>query len=118
MFNNILLDNFNLSTTIRIYRPRVATAKASNKSNKNGVLSIEQFIGEKFQKATLECLKAEAVVQGCKKSFPRNFAKFTGKHLCQSFFFNKESLAQVFSCGFCEISKNTFLTEYVWWLLL
>ena len=44
---------------------------------------------------------------------------FTGKHLCQSFFFNKvaalratfikkETLAQVFSCEFCEISKNTF----------
>ena len=49
---------------------------------------------------------------------PRNFAKFTAKHLCQSLFFNKvsgacnfikkETLAQVFSCEFCEISKNTF----------
>ena len=25
----------------------------------------------------------------CKKFVPRNFAKFTGKHLCQSLFFNK-----------------------------
>ena len=25
----------------------------------------------------------------CKKGVLRNFAKFTGKHLCQSFFFNK-----------------------------
>ena len=25
----------------------------------------------------------------CKKGFLRNFIKFTGKHLCQSFFFNK-----------------------------
>ena len=24
------------------------------------------------------------------------------------------TLAQVFSCEFCEISKNTFFTEYVW----
>ena len=51
--------------------------------------------------------------------------KFTGKHLCQNLFFNKvagaacnfikkESLAQVFSCEFCEISKNTFLTEHFW----
>ena len=32
----------------------------------------------------------------------------------QSFFFNKEILWQVFSCGFCEISKNTFLTEQLW----
>ena len=26
----------------------------------------------------------------CKKGVLRNFAKFTGKHLCQSLFFNKE----------------------------
>ena len=28
-------------------------------------------------------------------------------------FIKKESLAQVFSCEFCEISKNTFFTEYL-----
>ena len=45
----------------------------------------------------------------CRKGVLRNFAKFTGKHLCQSLFFNKkETLVQVFSCEFCEISKNTF----------
>ena len=55
-----------------------------------------------------------------RKGVLRNFAKLTGKHLCQSLFFNKvaglrpatllkkETLAQVFSCEFCEISKNTF----------
>ena len=44
----------------------------------------------------------------------RNFAKFTGKHLCQSLFFKKEALAQMFSCEFWEISKNTFFTEHLW----
>ena len=55
----------------------------------------------------------------------KNFAKFFGKHPCQSLFLNKvaglshatllkKRLAQVFSCEFCEISKNTFFTEYVW----
>ena len=41
--------------------------------------------------------------------------KLSGKHLDQSLFLikacnfiKKETLAQVFSCGFCEISKNTF----------
>ena len=55
----------------------------------------------------------------CEKGVLRNFTKFTGKYLCQGFFFNKvaglrpanlwkkETLAQVFSCKFCEISKNT-----------
>ena len=70
------------------------------------------------------------------KGVLRNFAKFTGKPLCNSLFLNKvadlrpetllkkrlrhrcfpevcnfikrEALAQGFSCEFCEISKNTF----------
>ena len=29
-------------------------------------------------------------------------------------FIKKEALAQVFSCEFCEIFKNTFFTEDVW----
>ena len=44
----------------------------------------------------------------------KNFAKFTGKHLCQSLFsrsvtsLKKETVAQLFSCEFCEIFKNSF----------
>ena len=48
----------------------------------------------------------------CKKGVLRNFAIFTGKHLCQSLFFNKvkkETLTQLFFFEFWEISKNTFL---------
>ena len=55
----------------------------------------------------------------CEKDVLRNFTKFTGKHLCQSLFFNnvtgvrpatllKNTLAQVLSCQFCETSKNSF----------
>ena len=55
----------------------------------------------------------------CKKDVLQNFAKFTGKHLCQSLYFNKvtvyacnfikkETLAQVFSCKFSEMSKKKF----------
>ena len=29
-------------------------------------------------------------------------------------FLLKKILAQMFSCGFFEISKNTFLTEHLW----
>ena len=55
------------------------------------------------------------------KAFVRNFTKLTGKHQCQSLFLNKvagsfikrETLAQVLSCGFCEISKNTFFTKHL-----
>ena len=45
-----------------------------------------------------------------RKRVLRNFAKSTGKHLCQSLFIKKEPLAQVFSCDFCEISMKTFFT--------
>ena len=44
------------------------------------------------------------------KGVLRNFSKFTGKHLCQPQACNvikKETLVQMFSCEFCEISKNT-----------
>ena len=44
----------------------------------------------------------------CKNGVLKNFAKFTGKHLCKSLFFNKvANRAQVFSCDFCEIFKDT-----------
>ena len=33
-------------------------------------------------------------------------------------FIEKEALAQAFSFEFCEISKNTFFTEHLRWLLL
>ena len=52
-----------------------------------------------------------------KKDVLKNFAIFTGKHLCQSLFFKvikKETLAQVVSCEFCKIFKNTFFTEHLW----
>ena len=50
----------------------------------------------------------------------RNFAKLTGKHLCQSLFFNKDAwdLQQVFPGEFCEISKTTVIIEHFWWLPL
>ena len=55
-----------------------------------------------------------------KKNVLKNFAKFVGKYLCNSLFFNKvagwglnyvkkETLTQVFSCEFREIFKIIFL---------
>ena len=57
----------------------------------------------------------------CKKGVIRNFTKFT-ENTCTivSFFaeacnfIKKDTLAQVFSCEFCDISKNTFFTEHIW----
>ena len=59
------------------------------------------------------------------KRCPSKFRKIHRNHMCQSFFFTKvavlskkEALAQVFSCEFCEISRNTVLTEHLRWMLL
>ena len=59
--------------------------------------------------------------KGCsvRKGVLRNFAKFTGKHLCHNLFLNKvwglrpatllkERLTHLFSCEFCRIFKNCF----------
>ena len=68
----------------------------------------------------------------CRKGVLRNFAKFTGKHLCQSLFFNKvtglrpeacnfikkETLVQVFPVEFAKFLRTPFLTEHLRWLLL
>ena len=58
------------------------------------------------------------------KGVLKNFAKFTGKRLCQSLFliklqasvynfFKKETLAQIFSCEFCETFKSIIFTEHL-----
>ena len=66
-------------------------------------------------------LFTEAASRRCsvKKGVLKNFAKFTGNHLCHSLFldkvagqvcnlFKKKTLAQALSCKFCEIFKNAF----------
>ena len=43
----------------------------------------------------------------------KNFVRFTWKN-----FIKKETLAQVFSCEFCGISKNIFCAKHLWANLL
>ena len=66
----------------------------------------------------------------CKKGVLRNIAKFTGKHLCQSLFFNKVAglsaatllkkrlWHRCFSVNFAQFLETSFFLEYLWWLLL
>ena len=65
----------------------------------------------------VNCIRSSRPEVFCKKCVLKNFAKFTVKHLsgvcfliklqaCN--FIKKETLAQVFSCEFCETSKYTF----------
>ena len=64
------------------------------------------------------------------KGFLRNFAKFTGKHLCRSLFFNtvaalrpatllkKRLWHRCFHVNFAKFLRTPFPTEYLWRLLL
>ena len=64
-----------------------------------------------------------------RKSVLRNFAKFAGKHLCQSFFFNKvpglgtatllkkRLWHRCFPVNFAKNLKNISLIEHLRWLL-
>ena len=64
-----------------------------------------------------------------KKGVLKNFAKFTGKHLCQSLFYNevaglaatlleKRFWHRCFPVNFLKFLRTPFLTEHLWWLLL
>ena len=66
----------------------------------------------------------------CEKGFLRNFAKFTGRHLCQSFLFNKVAglkpatlfkkrlWRRCFPVNFAKFLRTPFLIEHLWWLFL
>ena len=70
------------------------------------------------------CYRSSHLRCSVKKSVLRNFAKFTGNTYVKAYF-NKVSglrpatllkrhLAQLFSCRFSEISKNSFLQNTSW----
>ena len=65
------------------------------------------------------CHLSEAATRGvlCKKVF-LEISQNSQENTCArvSFLINLQAwgLAQVFSCEFCEISKNTFFTEHLW----
>ena len=74
----------------------------------------------KLRDANLHVSEVVARICSVRKGVLRNFIKFTGKHMCErvSFliklqpsvcnFIKRETLAQVFFCEFCKISKNAF----------
>ena len=62
-----------------------------------------------------------------KKVVLENFTKFTGKHLCQSFFFNKtaglrpatllkkEILDRTFTVNFVKFLRTAFYIQHLWY---
>ena len=74
----------------------------SHNANKNNISKYLLCLSKSLDTNTLANIitRSSRTEVFCKKGVLRNFAKFTGKHLCQSLFFNK--------VAGLEISKNTF----------
>ena len=112
------------------------------KSSLTNVLIISEDLLKVFSKLFLFailCFKQWSVKENCvekilhaicrsshrrwsvRKGVLRNFAKFTGKHLCQSLFFNKvEGLraATLLKKNFVKFLRTHFYIEHLWWKLL
>ena len=98
-------NQFNLIAT------QIELSKVMSRSIKRPTKLIQTFYRSSHQR----CSMTESVF--------RNFRKFMRKDLSQNLFFNKvaglnfikkETLAQVFSCEFCEVFKSTFFTKNLW----
>ena len=78
----------------------------------------------------LVCYKSSHREVFCKKVVLRNFAKLTGKHLCQRLFFNKIAglksatlfkkrlWHRCFLVNFAKSLRTPFFTEHLRWLVL
>ena len=87
---------------------------------------VKKFLNSSFL-ALLRRSRPEVL---CKKGVLGNFAKFTGKHLCQSLFFNKVAglrpatllkkrlWHRCFPVNFAKFVRTPFIIEHLWWLLL
>ena len=64
---------------------------------------------------TISSLRSSRPEVFCKKGVLRKFAKFLGKHLCQSLFFNKVAGLPV---NFVKFLRTSFFIEHLWWMLL
>ena len=96
--------------------------------------ALSKKIGLAVMVQEVGCLKGNKQKQPpevfCKKGVLKNFAKFKGKHLCQSLFFNKVAgprpapllkkrlWHRCFPVNFAKFLRIPFLTEHLWWLLL
>ena len=64
---------------------------------------------------TISSLRSSRPRVFCEKGVLRKFAKFFGKHLCQSLFFNEVADLPV---NFVKFLRLSFFIEHLWWLLL
>ena len=81
--------------------PRISTSNLIGKYNAEAATS-----GVPWKKVFLE------ISQNSKENTCATVSFLIKLQACN--FIKKDTLAQVFSCEFCEISQNTFFTEHLW----
>ena len=71
-------------------------------------------------KIWIKMIRSSRQEVSCKKDGLRNFARFTGKHLCQALFslLKKRLWHGFFPINFTKFLRTPFLTEHLQWLLL
>ena len=81
--------------------------------------SLKNTYFEKYLLLTSTSSRQEAF---CKKGVPRNFTKFTGKHLCQSLrpatLLKMKLWNRYFPVNFAKFLRTLFSIEHLSWLLL
>ena len=96
MYNTCDIDVGESSQIIRFAVTPKASEEISQNSQENTCARVSFLIKLQARRASeAQRLRVSEALRAC------NFIK-------------KETLAQVFSCEFCEISKNTIFTEYLW----
>ena len=91
--------NFPTSETMEIFASEAAT---------RGVLCKKVFLQISQNSQENTCARVSFLIKFKKRDIKKNLLKKSKKSI------KKETLAQVFSCEFCEVSKNTFFTEQLW----
>ena len=104
--------------------------------NEGNLICNEQELGGLFNEYCINVVEKSSSKRSslpevfCKKGVLRNFAKFTGKHLCQSFIFNKVTglgsatllkerfWHRCFPINFAKFLRTSFYIEQLWRLLL
>ena len=82
------------------------------------IIKLHLITVKGFERAVSTEAATEGVLQKKKKKVLKNFANFTGKHLCWSLSLIRETPTQVFSCEICEFCRTPILKNICVRLLL
>ena len=122
MFRLVLTDNFVSSN--RVFR-KVLSILVSESKQISMLQLISYFNEVNFFLIEFRSSRPEMF---CRKGVLKNFAKFTGNHLCRSLFFNedlrpatllkKRLWHRCFLVNIAKFLRTNFFTEQLRWLLL